>query len=313
MNTQPEINTGSAVEAIAKLAKDTVLRHALISGTQVPALVWPDKTITTLEHLTANPTRKRASATFYDVPSFVAYIKAHRVPGTIVTGNFDQNKGEFVALLDFHEPNRDATIPPGATATEVAATAGTMVAIGLPNWTEHVVKLVLIATPEWARWLSKDKADLAQLEFAEFVEDNAQDITVPEVDGAGFPNQAELLSTALTLQVKTGVAFRNAVRLQNGHTQLNYQELVEGGHGEDGALVVPEKFALAIAPFTASPKYLVKARLRYRAASGKATFKYLIERPHKIVEHAYNDVKNALVEQLGQPVLYAQITPDVRR
>lgn len=297
----PLVKTATMVEAIAELAKAGVLKHANITGTQVPSVIWPDKTITTLEHLLERPTRKRATATFYDVPSFTAYIAAHRTAGTTVTGTFDQVKGEFVALIDFHEPNA------------IPAESPVQPAIGLPSWTEHTAKLVLVATPEWARWLGKNTADLAQLEFAEFIEDNAQDITVPEQDGTGFPNQTELLSVALTLQVKTGVAFRNAVRLQNGHTQLNYQELVEGGHGEDGSLTVPEKFALAIAPFTASPKYLVKARLRYRAAGGKATFKYLIERPHKIVESAYNDVKKAIAEALGQPVLYAEIKPETRR
>ena len=296
--------TASDVESIAALARQTVLRHANISGTEVPAVIWPDKTITPLEHLCARPTRKRAEAVFYDVPSFVRYVEDHRTDGTVITGNFDQLTGSFVALLDYSAPrfvdvaaqSDDHTVTPGA-----------------PSWCEHRARLALTTTPEWEKWLAKNNAKFEQVEFAEFIEDNAADITVPETeDGATWPTQLDLMSTALTLQVKTGVNFSNAVRLQNGQTQLTYQESVQGHHGTDGTMVVPDKFALALAPFVASPKYLVKARLRYRAAGGKASFTYQVERPHLIIKNAFEDILKQIAAGLDCQVLLGSITPEIR-
>jgi uncharacterized protein YfdQ (DUF2303 family) len=300
-NHAKTLPSACAVESIATLARQTVLRHANINGTEVPSVIWPDKSITTLEHLCARPTRKRAQAHFQDVPSFVRYVDDHRTEGTVITGTFDQLGGSFRALIDYSAPWSPEAGEPEAQIP------------GAPSWCEHTAVLNLTATPEWAKWLSKNTVKFDQVEFAEFLEDNAADITVPETDdGATWPTQLDLMSTALTLQVKTGVNFSNAVRLQNGQTQLTYQESVQGHHGTDGTMVVPDKFALALAPFVASPKYLVKARLRYRAAGGKASFTYQVERPHLIIKNAFEDILKQIAAGLDCQVLLGSITPETR-
>jgi uncharacterized protein YfdQ (DUF2303 family) len=300
-NHAKTLPSACAVEAIAALTRQTVLRHANINGTEVPSVIWPDKSITTLEHLCARPTRKRAKAIFYDVPSFVRYVEDHRTEGTVITGNFDQTTGSFIALIDYSAPWSPEA---GEPENQIP---------GAPSWCEHTAVLNLTATPEWFKWLSKNTVKFDQVEFAEFIEDNAADITVPETDdGATWPTQLDLMSTALTLQVKTGVNFSNAVRLQNGQTQLTYQESVQGHHGTDGTLLVPDKFALALAPFVAAPKYLVKARLRYRAAGGKASFTYQVERPHLIIKNAFEDILKQIAAGLDCQVLLGSITPETR-
>lgn len=303
-NENAKYTAPCSVEAIANLARQTVLRHANINGTEVPSVIWPDKSITTLEHLLARPTRKRAKSIFYDVPSFVRYVEDHRTEGTVITGNFDLTTGSFIALIDYSAPR---------SVDEDAAGEPLPAEPGAPSWCEHTAVLNLTTTPEWAKWLAKNNAKFDQVEFAEFIEDNATDITVPETDdGATWPTQLDLMSTALTLQVKTGVNFSNVVRLQNGQTQLTYQENVQGHHGPDGTMVVPDKFALALAPFVASPKYLVKARLRYRAAGGKASFTYQVERPHLIIKNAFEDILKQIAAGLDCQVLLGSITPETR-
>jgi hypothetical protein len=72
---------------------------------------------------------------------------------------------------------------------------------------------------------------------------------------------------------------RQAVlRLQNGEQQLTYRENIEGSWGGDNKLAIPAKFALAIAPFAGTPKYLVTARLRYRALVEPLTEVLLVQR-----------------------------------
>lgn len=292
--------SGPAEQAnvIAQLAREGVQRHRreAVGGTEL--LIWPDGRIQDLESTHRNPSRKRGCAKLQAPESFIDYVNRHRRESTTIAGTATEKGGSFIALLDYHEP----VTPQSALLTDH----------GTPGWAEHTAELALMPTPEWARWLGKSGTDLEQKAFAEFLEDNAPDITVPET-AEKFPSQQELVSLALTLQVKTDVRFSNQIRLQNGEQKLVYQENIEGTWGADNSLAIPTKFALAVAPFIGTPKYLVTARLRYRATGGKATFRFEIERPHKIVEDAFNDVRKKIQAETTQPVLVGTIQPYERK
>lgn len=284
-------------QVIAELAKASVPKHEIVrlpEGT-VPFLLWPqDKTTKSLENVLPRPSRKRGSATFIDADSFATYVNQHKETGTVLFGDANEQGGTFVALIDYHEP-----------AAEGAAVK--------PSWTEHTAKQVLDPTPEWKRWMGIAGKQLDQRTFAEFLEDNAADVIVPEGEaGKGYPTQQELMSVAATLQVKTDVQFASAVKLSNGQVQIGYTERIEGGHGTEGKMPIPERFALGIAPFRGTPKYLVTARLRYRGTGGKAIFSVEIERPHKIVESAFTDVRLVIEKATGRKVLVGSITPQTR-
>ncbi|PAW75146.1 MAG: hypothetical protein B9S38_02350 [Verrucomicrobiia bacterium Tous-C4TDCM] len=289
----------SMVEAIADLARMGIPRHNTLEQGDEPAIVWPDKTITRLEGLLDRPLRKRGTGTFETAESFIAYVLKHKETGTEIVGDANEQRGSFSALLDYHKPNTDGVIA--------------------ASWTEHRATLNLTPTPEWTRWIGKNRTSLDQRAFAEFLEDNVADVIVPAAGAVTlnsanevFPTQQQLLSIAATLQVKTDVAFDSRIKLQNGQQQLTYVEKMEGGHGENGTLPIPERFALAVAPFRGTPKYQVLCRLRYRAAGGKATFSYEIERPQKIVESAFNDIRSLISEKTGILPLVGSITPDTR-
>lgn len=305
MHTNPAPTPGtqsvpSEAEVIARLARDGVARHSVFTVTPTendttsPRIVWPDKTIVDLEGTLPKPLRKRAKAQIVDVVSFCAYVTQHRTKGTAITGDADERGGEFQAVLDYHEPNDNGQH-------------------GRPQWSEHVATMKLQPTPEWARWIGISGQDLDQRRFAEFLEDNAVDLIVPDGEaGKNFPTQQELMSVASTLQIKTDVKFASSVKLQNGQVQLGYVETMDGGHGVDGSLKIPERFGLALAPFRGTPKYLVIARLRYRGTNGRASFKVEIERPHKIVESAFNDLRAKIAELTGLTVLVGSIAPQQR-
>ena len=287
--------SGPAEQAlvIAQLAREGVARYRREVSGATELLIWPEGRVLDLESTYREPNRKRGHAALLTPESFIAYVMDHITAGTTLTGTVNEKAGSFTALLDYHD-----TLP-------------------IAGWAEHTASLALAATPEWARWLAKSGGDYDQKTFAEFLEDNAPDITVPEGlearQGEKFPSQQELVSLALTLQVKTDVQFGNQIRLQNGEQQLTYREAIEGSYGADNKLAIPQKFALAIAPFAGTPKYLVTARLRYRAAGGKASFRYEIERPHKIVEDAFNDVKQKIEAETERRVLVGTITPYERK
>lgn len=291
--TPPANAAATQAEVIARLAREGVDRFSRMKATDdgPPFLVWQDRAFTNLEGAMAQPTRKRGHAELIDPASFAAYVNDHREEGTIITGVATETGAKFEALLDYHHANDGGVL-------------------GKTSWTEHRATLTLRPTPEWARWMGVNGRELDQRTFAEFLEDNAPDVIVPE--GKPYPTQQELLSVASTLQIKTDVKFASSVRLQNGQVQLGYVENIEGGHGTEGKLPIPEKFGLALAPFIGTDKYLVTVRLRYRGAGGKASFRMEIERPHKIVESAFNDIR-AKIETLTtlQP-LVGTVTPQTR-
>jgi|GEM_PF-917500 len=304
-------------QVIAELAKAAVPKFTRLDlSNSAPRLVWQDKTITLLEDALPAPLRKRASAALVDANSFATYINAHKEEGTVITGDATERGGNFTALIDYHAPNTplSAENAPGALIAQGHIVQGHIDRRTATTWTEHTATMNLEPTPEWARWLAISGRDLDQRTFAEFIEDNAPDVTVPEgTAGKNFPTQQDLMSVASTLQVKTDVKFASSVKLHNGQVQLGYVETIEGGHGQDGKLAIPERFGLAIAPFRGTCKYLVTARLRYRGTGGKASFKIEIERPHKIVESAFIDVRLTIEQATGLKVLVGKIAPQVRK
>lgn len=290
----PTRPSGPAEQAnvIAQLARDGVQKYRRETSGATELMMWPDGRILDLEATYRTPNRKRGHAGMKTPESFIDYVQRHSLPGTTLAGTVNEKAGSFTALLDYHQPESTDNPQPG--------------------WAEHTASLELAPTPEWARWMAKSGCDLDQKTFAEFIEDNAPDIIVPDA-AEKMPSQQDLMSLALTLQVKTDAQFGNNIRLQNGEQQLTYRENIEGTWGGDNKLAIPQKFALAVAPFVGTPKYLVTARLRYRAAGGKATFRYEIERPHKIVEDAFNDVRKKIETETTHRVLVGAIVLYDRR
>jgi hypothetical protein len=305
---QGEENT---VEAIAALARDGVKRHEIMPGGAeiAPRMFWPDQKIIDLEGTLPRPLRRRAGATLGTMASFIAYVQAYQEPRTIITGDADEKGGNFTAILDYHERSNvvaQAETKPGAnpsTRPEDRAPA--------TGWSEHRAMLELQPTPEWVRWLGICGKDLDQRAFAEFLEENAADVVVPDHDSKA-PNSADLMQVATTLQIKTDVKFASAVNLQNGQVQLTYEELIDGSWQGATKMAVPQCFWIALAPFRGGARYAVRIRLRYRGAQGKATFRLEMERRHKVVESAFGDMKHAIEEALHLDVLIGKIAPQAR-
>src|SRR3990172_7311494 len=50
---------------------------------------------------------------------------------------------------------------------------------GGPGWGQHRATLNLTQSPEWKTWLGKNQCAMSQRDFAQFIEDNSEDIMVP--------------------------------------------------------------------------------------------------------------------------------------
>ena len=158
------------------------------------------------------------------------------------------------------------------------------------GWRDHRVFLEFHSTREWDRWRNKDGEVFTQDQFAEFLEDSADSIFVPDNKTAGaddnvsWPTSRELFEVAMTLQSYKTAQFRGATRLSDGQHQLTYIEEQSATAGKGGELKVPEWFALNLQPFTGLGNYVFRVRLRYRIREGKLVFLYKIHRPELAIE-----------------------------
>lgn len=132
---------------------------------------------------------------------------------------------------------------------------------------------------EFEGWMRNNKKVMEQEDFAIFLEDNIADIVEPSGE--------TMMAVALSLEAKTEVSFSSARRLDNGQVQLAYSENIEARAGQ-GAIDIPRDFAIGVRLFKNGEAYKVKARLKYRLASGKVKFWYELDRPENVIEDAFD-------------------------
>jgi uncharacterized protein YfdQ (DUF2303 family) len=125
----------------------------------------------------------------------------------------------------------------------------------------------LRATESWKAWTGISGKFLAQSEFAEFIEDWADDVHAPD--------SATVLEIAQSLQASSGVEFSSSRRLDSGEVQFGYTETIKARAGQRGDLTIPKELTLALQPFEGVnelqgkvTRVPVTARFRYRINDG---------------------------------------------
>lgn len=208
------------------------------------------------------PRHEVAARTVTDAKSFVEYVNRHRRPGTEVFAH--TLSSSVVGVIDSHEE------------------AG-----GDPGWQKHKVSLVLEHSKSWLAWASHDlgadpRGWFDQLEFADFIEQNALDVRVPD--------HGTLIDIATTFEAKQKADFGSAVRQHDGTVNFEYKETVAAKAGQTGNVVIPKEFELAIRPYVGGPIYKVIASFRYRIGANGLKLGYALQRPEAILEAAFEDI-----------------------
>ena len=269
------INHKTEADSVAAIARASVSASPILADSTDLALVFPDKTIKSLEPLRDHPRRKRASVAVMETKSFVDYVKTHKEKGrTTLFGVCKPSEAEIVAFIDYHGEG-----------------AG-----GDPNWGDHTATLIFEISPAWKRWIDADRKVFTQTDFAEFLEDNLLDIVQPPA--------ADLLEVAQLLTGKKGVTFKSGRNLRNGAIDFEYTEQIEAGGGRrDEKLKVPDSFTIGVIPFGGADGVEVTARLRFRISdSGKLSFFFILNRPDKVLETAFASARATIETETGLPV-----------
>ncbi len=231
------------------------------------------------EHLLTNPRRMRGLVTASDAESFLTYFNRFKDSASMIFANPDNAALKFVGVLNYHTP---------------AGGSGEAVTGELPRWGDHRVIYACPYSKEWLTWTKNDKQKQAQVPFAQFIEDNLDDIVAP----AG----ATMLEIAKTFQAKKNANFSSDIRLDNGQVQLTYVEEIRGA-ATQGQTEIPEKFELGIPVFYGGQKYRVLARLRYRIEAGHLELWYSLVKPEKMVDDAFNTTFDEIETETGAPII----------
>lgn len=238
----------------------------------------PGHTIACLEEYLPKPARIRATVTFTDVASYLDYVTEFE--GSETSRTFAAAESHAIAtLLDYHDSRRVA-----------------------PAWCAHKAILNLKLSPEWGLWKGADKRPFSQVAFAEFLEENYEDVVEPDA--------AFLVEVAHRLEATKTVHFKSGVRLDNGAVQLEYNEVIDGqANGAKGLMKVPAAFKLSIPIYAGHDPVPVEARLRYSIADQKLTFKFLLKNADKLEKAAFDAILTTLKGTLTSPVHLGSYAP----
>ena len=174
-----------------------------------------------------------------------------------------------------------------------------------PAWCDHKATLACRFDPDWEKWRDNDRKQMSQTEFAEFIEDQIEQIVSP--DDSGMPTGAQMLKVATSLEATTDVKFKSGIRLASGQRQISYLETVDGSAGEDGKLDIPEEFSISVAPFEGAKAYTVPARLRYRIQGGQLVMFYALRGRERFERQVFGEILEQIREGTKLPVLCATL------
>lgn len=240
--------------------------HLLEEGKQYAVVVPPGGGLSTidldLDEYRDQPRRAKGDIHVYDEESFVGLI---------------------AGLVDSIADVRVYANPVGRQVIAVLEDSRAQA----PSWRDNRVTLDLIETPAWKAWTGHDSKLMGQVEFAEFLQENAADIRTPDA--------ATLLEVALSLQQTVGVTFEQGFRLEDGQRQFVYKEESTATAGRAGDLTVPERFTLSLNPWvgTTAPIEVI-AQLRFRTDASGLRIGYKLIQVERLVQLAFDNILTTL-------------------
>ncbi len=237
----------------------TILEHATRMSVPVypapdldgaPVVVVPQGfKLETVPWASTKAREMREVVRFEGIDSFCRYVtvwKDAAGAGASVIFSSTGEKRALVAALDYHRVSVDGSPVPSFHRH---------VAIYAPKWSQRLVT-----------WSGANRKQMTQWEFAQFLETNLRDISLP----AG----ATLLGIINEWAVEGAVKFSKVQRMQDGTVSCSFSNEVTATARQ---VPVPTEFQLAIPVFANELPVAVPARLRYRLNQGSGELKFWFE------------------------------------
>lgn len=229
---------------------------------------------TDLEAYLQHPRKTKATASFGDATSFLAYVARHATENTVAWCAFNPQSFalSFLAVIDEH-------------------------AKGTAGWRAHRASFTPDMSAEWKAWKGNNTKSMPQVAFAEWVEEHADDITANTNIAEGLPTSLQMLTMATNFQANEERVLKSAVRLNSGGVRMTY--IADPDAGTTAEMQMFERFAIGIPVFHGGEPFGIIARLKYRLNSGKVSFHYELTRPDRSHQHAAMDLIKVVRDGLG--------------
>lgn len=272
-------NTQAAIQAGQQIA-DAKSRITEVAG--IPVVIAPPGTSADL--LTAAleaadkradaPRRRKGTATHSELSSFIAHVNRFKDEDSAIYADVDAVR--LTCVFDYHRK--------GA---------------GDPRWGEHRSVYACPLSKSWLLWTANDGSKMSQDQFAQFIEDNMQDLASPVGNGEDkdLPMPSEVLTMARNLVIRSKGEFSRSLNPVTGE-----HSLVCKNENETTSTKIPRAFLLGIPVFEAGAMYRVEARMRLDMSSGRPVFSYSIYQPEAIKRDAFGEARQMVTEQTALPL-----------
>jgi uncharacterized protein YfdQ (DUF2303 family) len=127
---------------------------------------------------------------------------------------------------------------------------------------------------------------MTQSAFADWIDQNMEDLTSERGKETGFPPPVAVLEMARSLQIHTKGRYERQINPTTGdHSLVCKQE------SESSSTPIPRAFLLALPVFEGGEFYRVEARIRLQMRDGAPLFTYVLHRRAEIERDAFGSVR----------------------
>lgn len=237
-----------------------------------PFIILPDKyQVACVEHLLANPARKTGLPQFQRQQSFCQYVNDQKTEASRL---YVPTATSILVVFNHHGTNSQA------------------------GWGDHKATLTLTHTQEWKTWAQFNNSKRVQRDFAQFIEDNSEDVATP--------TGAELLELIRTIKTSTNLECTGEIDDKGDTASGGFIIQTKTKAGAKQELELPGEFLLMIAPYEGSAKLPVLARLRIEACPPKLSLWYELLKVQKIEKKALEDIVAAIEVAVDMTAWFGQ-------
>lgn len=204
-----------------------------------PILIAPqDITLKSLESFMPAPLRPEIHIALHTARDLHAYVIAQTLPKVSTEQAYhpvifaDRDTMTIKAFINYHHA------------------AG-------PRWLNHTAKVAFKNSHQFDRWKKVNGQQMTQEQFALFLDEVINDITVP--------SGAEVLSFAENLEATSTQVFKAAVKLASGETNYTFTDARDG----DISTAIIDRFTIGIPIWQGGEKVAIEARLFHRIVDNK--------------------------------------------
>lgn len=252
------------------------------------------------------PKRRRGTASFTDLDSLIAHANRFKGEHSALFAIDDRKAPQLISVINYHQAGFDAQ----------------------PEFGDHRGHYHFPLSDEWLAWDGKNADAMTQGEFAAFLEDRIGDVLPPPTEapdksmakgntspegergsklaelqkllGGEWAGQSRLLELARSFKVYENSTVKNAINLQTGEVQLQFE--TEHKDQSGAPLKVPNMFLIGIPVFRLGPVYRMAVRLRYRNQGGKLFWIFQLYRPEAVFDDAFKEGCAYAAKETGLPL-----------